>query len=537
MKLSRRTFVKTLGLLGLLPFIKACNPFAGKKHPVKITVKGPDHKRGHQLRAGANSIVPQKRLQKEIVIVGGGVSGLSTAYHLKKSNLHDFLLLELEDETGGNSRSGANSYSAYPFGAHYLSLPNKNNTPLISFLQEKNIIEHIDESGKLFYNETNLCFDPEERLFIKGTFQDGLIPQYGIERQDKKQVDDFLALMEDYKSQKGTDGRFLFDIPISNASADDLDELDAISFEEFLRDHKFTSPYLLWYLNYCCRDDFGGGVKAVSARAGINYFASHKPAPSNTDSSRVLTWPEGNARLTALLKEDVAEQVQASCMVKEIFYRGNEVIISVMDFKKKEPFEISCKKCVIAVPPFIASFLINRSIAYPFDKANSIQHIPWMTATVTLDKIPAGRGQPICWDNVAYNARSLGYIYNQHPSLSQKKNKQVITLYLPLDDVPAKEARTTAMRKTAEEWKEIVVTELEVMHAEISGYIKEIEIWIWGHGMALPAPGLMNSGILKELATPVDDKLFFAHTDLSGYSVFEEGFDQGYRVAKTLSGK
>jgi hypothetical protein len=33
---------------------------------------------------------------------------------------------------------------------------------------------------------------------------------------------------------------------------------------------------LLNYIDYCCRDDFGLGIKEVSAWAGIHYFAARK---------------------------------------------------------------------------------------------------------------------------------------------------------------------------------------------------------------------------------------------------------------------
>jgi hypothetical protein len=37
-----------------------------------------------------------------------------------------------------------------------------------------------------------------------------------------------------------------------------------------------------------------------------------------------------------------------------------------------------------------------------------------------------------------------------------------------------------------------------------------------------------------EAAQSIENKIFFAHTDLSGISVFEEGFYQGISAAKQL---
>jgi hypothetical protein len=38
----------------------------------------------------------------------------------------------------------------------------------------------------------------------------------------------------------------------------------------------------------------------------------------------------------------------------------------------------------------------------------------------------------------------------------------------------------------------------------------------------------------KETAKPINDRIFFAHTDLAGISVFEEGFYQGIQAANAV---
>jgi glycine/D-amino acid oxidase-like deaminating enzyme len=60
-----------------------------------------------------------------VVIVGAGIAGLAAGWKLARSGFADFLLVELESEAGGNSRAGRNAVSAYPWGAHYLPLPNR----------------------------------------------------------------------------------------------------------------------------------------------------------------------------------------------------------------------------------------------------------------------------------------------------------------------------------------------------------------------------------------------------------------------------
>ena len=54
------------------------------------------------------------------LIAGGGVAGLAAARALRQRGIDDFVVLELEDSAGGNSRGGAVGGIACPLGAHYL---------------------------------------------------------------------------------------------------------------------------------------------------------------------------------------------------------------------------------------------------------------------------------------------------------------------------------------------------------------------------------------------------------------------------------
>lgn len=537
MDLNRRKFLQFISLAGLglsLPAVKGCSP--AEKKNIKVRISGANSKRGHELWKTTSTFTKKIKLEKEFVIIGGGVSGLSAAYHLNKTGKKDLALFELADEAGGNSLSGENEFSKYPYGAHYLTLPNANNKPLMDFLSEHGIISGYDKDGKPMYRETDLCLDPEERLFIRGVFQDGLIPTYGITEKEREQINSFLKLMEKYKQMKGADGKFFFEIPYANASTDtSLDELDKITFKEFLTKEGFTDTYISWYLDYCCRDDFGAGTHKISAWAGVNYFASHKPNPSNTDTSRVLTWPEGNGKLIELLQKNLKENIFTSCLVKEVRLDGDKVLVTVADFKNSQIIEVICSSCVIATPPFVTNYILYKELPYPRADLKKIAHVPWMTATVTLTKIPEGNGQSLCWDNVGYQTTSLGYIYDQHQDLSMQEEKKVITLYIPLDKSDASNERKLASQRTEDDWKKLVLDELEIIHFGITPHIEEIEIWIWGHAMALPSPGLIKGNTLKELGKPIENKIFFAHTDLSGYSIFEEGFEWGRKAALDMT--
>jgi glycine/D-amino acid oxidase-like deaminating enzyme len=147
---------------------------------------------GHVLREQRNFDVPPDNWQTvKLAIVGGGVAGLSAAWSLSKNNFNDYLLLELEKEIGGTSRSGTGTPVGYPWGAHYLPVPFQENGELISLLDEMSLVEGRSPSGDLIIGEQYLCREPEERMFYKGRWYEGLYLHAGEGEEDKRQFAEF----------------------------------------------------------------------------------------------------------------------------------------------------------------------------------------------------------------------------------------------------------------------------------------------------------------------------------------------------------
>ena len=89
--------------------------------PVEVTFVGPDPARGHLLReATLRGATPRERITTKVAIVGAGAAGIAAAWRLARAGMHEWIVLELEDDAGGTARSGELPRSAYPMGAHYL---------------------------------------------------------------------------------------------------------------------------------------------------------------------------------------------------------------------------------------------------------------------------------------------------------------------------------------------------------------------------------------------------------------------------------
>ncbi len=528
---SRRTFLKGVGATLLLacfsPLVRSCGQ---KLASLIIKLTGTNHILGHRLWA-KDFPKSTREIAIPYLIIGGGITGLSAARQLSKKGINDFLLIEMENHTGGNSSSGENKYSKYPLGAHYLPLPNFQDKELLQFLAEEKIITGYDAYGFPVFDEEQLTFSPQERLFYNNAWQEGLVPKFGLPAEADKEFEVFFRMMEGYRQEKGPDGKYFFDIPLSSISSDKRHQkFDAISMEQWLADNDLRTAELRDYIDYCCRDDFGLGIPYVSAWAGIHYFAARKHVGGDRYRDNVLTWPEGNARLASHLKKYSKGKTQTSWLAFDIKTHEDKVIVKAYDATKKETVSITADKVIAATPQFVNQYLLpeRKEIARHFIYA------PWLLATLTLRELRDDQGYPLSWDNVIHGAKGLGYIYDQHQNLGQLQERKVITYYYSFSTADTKKARKEMYSKKEAYWKDLVLADLQAAHPALQEHVEEISIHLLGHGMISPVPGFLFGPHKATAARGVSKNIYFAHSDLSGISIFEEAFHQGINVVNHI---
>ena len=525
---SRRNFLKGIGAtLLLVPFLDACTQQA-KKLLVRLT--GTNHILGHRLWV-KDFPKPSEQIRIAYLIVGGGISGLSAARQFHKKGISDFFIVELEDHLGGNSSNGENQYSKYPLGAHYLPLPNFHDKELLQFLEEEKIIQRYDANGFPVFDEQQLAFTPQERLFYKNSWQEGLVPKFGNSTEEDQDFDRFFNLMDAFRLGRGADGKYLFDIPLSNSSEDsETRRLDSITMKTWLELEHFSARVLFDYVDYCSRDDFGIGVDLVSAWAGIHYFASRKHDAAADKKENVLTWPEGNSRLAAHLKKYTSGKSLKNHLVYEVTNSADKVSVKAFDADKKTTVEIIADRVIMATPQFVNQYLLeNRK-----NLIKDFHYAPWLLATLTLTDLTDNFSFPLCWDNVIYGAKGLGYIYDQQQSLQQLQQRKVITYYCSFSSGDLKKGRRKLYSKNKAYWKQFVIDDLKMAHPDIEAFTESIEIRMIGHGMISPTAGFLFGESRKEAMQPIGNKIYFAHSDLSGISIFEEAFHQGINAVNEV---
>jgi NAD(P)-binding Rossmann-like domain len=455
---------------------------------------------GHRIRDHVNVPHPRQTARIPVVVVGGGIAGLSAAWRLDKRGFHDFVLLEMEQQVGGNARWGENDVSRYPWAAHYVPVPNREAVLVRELFEEFGLLKNGH------WDERHLCFDPKERLFIHGAWQEGIEPRLAATARDREQYRRLYALLAE---QRATGG---FTIPMEIGAKPS--DLDRISMADWLDQNRFDSPYLRWYIDYCCRDDYGALARHTSAWAGIQYFAGRRP-----DEQGPLTWPEGNGWLVEQLAARVSRYLRPRAPVFAIQPEGTRFRITT------EAAEYIAEFVIFAAPTFLAHYVVEGA-----PTAAGFVYSPWMTANLTLERMPREAGIELAWDNVIYESPTLGYVDARHMSLASVEERSVWTFYWSLAEHTPVEGRMLLLAKDWHYWKEAILNDLERAHPDIRQCISRIDVMRIGHAMARPAPGFLNSESRKRWAS-LEGRILYANSDLSGYSVFEEAQYRGVKAA------
>ncbi|MCA9138558.1 MAG: FAD-dependent oxidoreductase [Planctomycetales bacterium] len=518
--------VPVAGLVG-------CN--FGRQNTIQGELLSPDLSIGHRLRDGWRPPQPtQPPQQRRVVIVGGGMAGLSAAWQLGQRGVDDFVVLELESQPGGTSRSGQKDGFKYPWGAHYVPAPMKENAPLVELFRQMGVVIGQAEDGQPIIAEQYLCRDPEERVFVDGQWISGLYPSIGADEQDLDQLTRFRETMQSLAARRDLSGRRFFAIPMSTGSDDDEVRLfDRISMAQWMDENEFSSPRLRWLVDHACRDDYGLTIRQTSAWAGLFYFASRLKG-DGSESQPVITWPEGNGRIIQFLADRCGDRMRCGHVVTEIQRNDDDqTLVRVFDSKSSASVDYLAGDVIFAAPQFLAPHVIAGWKNGPRSN-ETFRYGGWVVANVMLSGRPAEEYGGMCWDNVIYDSRSLGYVTSTHQS-GLDHGPTVVSWYHPLLDDDPKVSRAELLRLGWSDWARVVISDLQKAHPEIATLIERIDVMRWGHAMIQPRVGFVWGGERQQASESIG-RIHFAGTDLSGIALMEEAFDRGVQAGDRCVG-
>ncbi len=530
---SRRDLLAAL--LGMPAALAGCTRHGERRLPPGEIV-GAAANIGHRLRDRTVLPRPAHWERTGVIIVGAGIAGLAAAWRFRKAGFHDFRILELESAAGGNARSGRSAVTAYPWGAHYIPAPLPENKLIVQLLDEMGILEGRDKQGVPVVAEQYLCRDPQERVFYQGRWYEGLYLTAGADTRDLAEWRAFQKEIDRWVGWRDAKGRRPFTIPVAACSDDaEVTALDRLCMSDWLNRRGWHSSRLRWLIDYACRDDYGTRPEETSAWAGLFYFASRRRRPG-ADGQPFITWSEGNGRLASYLAKPVQSKISLGLAVADLNPGATAgkpwVEVKAIRAVDNSGIGIRADRVVFAAPHFLARYVIRPFRSTPPEHSAEFHYAPWLVANVSIADRPRDRGFPLAWDNVLYDSRSLGYVVATHQR-GLDRGPTVLTWYYPFADAEPRTARARLLEMDWQACADLALTDLSLAHPEIDTLATRIDVMRWGHAMIQPRPGFMW-GKPRAVARKPVGPIHFAHSDLSGVSLFEEAFYHGVRAAEEV---
>jgi len=527
---SRRDFVRTLGVMAAAPALVG---LTGKGRVIGGGFVPDGSEAGHlmrdgtaraRLRAGAARRTARR---VKVAIVGGGMGGLSAAWRLDALGMHDWALLEMDTRTGGNARSADYRGQRAPWGAHYVPVPSRDAEHVRALFRDLGVL-----GANGVWDERVLCHTPQERIWQHGRWHEGLEPTDAMSRAHRDQFRRFEERIGEWRATG------MFSVPSAAGharrvaatraggaaarQAAAVEALDTHTALEWMTREGFDAPALRWWVEYGTRDDYGASLNQASAWSAVHYFAGR-----DQEEQGPLTWPEGNDwiaqqlthRLLARRHPDGRARIVTGAPAWQIARDGNRWIVDT-------PSERVTADAVIWAAPLFVLPRVCEGVTLPVTH----EYAPWVVANLVVDRPPASVGAELAWDNVIYGSRSLGYVNAAHQGLGTPPDRTVWTWYHAVVDDGAKESRAKLQQRPWSSWRDEILADLSRAHNDIADCVARIDIMRWGHAMAQPTPGVLGRVAALNAWQPAP-RLFVAHADLSGLSLFEESQWHGVHAA------
>ncbi len=451
-------------------------------------VEGEENRICHQVRDGKVFTLPPATARHDVVIVGGGVSGLTAAYLLRG---HDWLLLEKEPHWGGNAYLMEHDGSPFATGSAFLT----KSEPAAFGLAREIGLEPLpvhDRDATIIHGE-----------WIPNTWTDGLdkLPYPATVREGFKKFKKEILAIDLAKRSK---------------------ELDNIPFSNFLKG--YPAEVKQWWDNYG-PSNWGATTENTAARLAIDEL---QDIGSDTIPD-FYTWPGGlgalTKRLTELLQPNFADRMQASATTIAVVPGKKEVQVTYM--QGAELKTVAAKAVIMATPKFITRRIVQGLPEKQSDAMHQIRYIPYPVVNLIFDKPVFNKSYDTwCPGNTFTDFIVADWVVRNQPGYQQKYN--ILTCYTPMKEEDRGYLLTEgSTRKIAEN----VLRDFQKLFPGSNVDPIEVHIYRRGHPLYMSTPGLYTT--VQPLVREPMDRVFFANTDSEGpESTTNKGILAAHRAVK-----
>jgi monoamine oxidase len=433
-------------------------------------VEGEHNQVCHAIRDGKSFLRPPVSARHDVVIVGGGISGLWAARLLRN---RDFLLLEKEPQFGGNAYE--ESFHGMPFATGAAFTDNETAAMLHQEL-DMPVLPVNDWDGIIANGQ-----------FVPDVWGEGLdhLPYPGPVRDAfKKFKREMLAI--DFQKRAA--------------------ELDAQPLTRLLQGYP---PELKQWWDAYGPSNWGAAAEDTSALLAVA-DVHVSGAPDRTDDR--VTWPGGNgaisARLVELLKPQYAGRMLDGAATVAVVPEKNEVHVTYV--RGPEVKTVAAKGVIMATPKMITARLVEGLPEAQLAAMKKIRYAPYPVINLVFDKPVFNKGYDTwCPGNSFTDFIVADWTVRHQPGYRQKYN--ILTFYTPLaEDQRGQLLTETGCRKIAGN----VLQDFQKLFPGSNVDPLEVHIYRRGHPMFMSTPGTYTQ-VIPAARQPMQ-RVFFANTDSEG---------------------
>lgn len=506
--LSRRAFLTGgLAALGALTAVAAGASPLGTlvAHAVETTpwverpFVGDSWEQCHALRDGQAFPQGGRPEEVDVVVIGGGISGLIAAYELARE--HAVLVLEKEPTPGGNSRLGTWGGLRYPMGALYITKPNA---------EEAAFFKDIGLEANPIPGSADALYDRGQ--FVPHLFGEGVdhLPYSAEVRRAYKRAWKHFAAINDSDDYP--------DLPLTRSTRK-ARALDTMTFATYCRTHRIA-PEPTALLDQYVRSCWGVGAEKVSAFAAINFLAS--------EFDSLTAFPGGNGAISARVVSLLGSRVRTRCFVDRVTQDDGGVTVDYV--RDGQPFRARARQAIMATPKHITRRML-ADMPDPISTAMArARYGSYLVGAVFLREPLADKAFDLWVRNRWYSDLCLADWVSSggHPAAHRKT---VMVASIPMGE---SEGRAALLTTSHETFSKQLVSELEKDFPGCAGKIEGIQFARWGHPMAVPYPGWVTQ-VAPEFQKPFR-RIWFANADTLGLACFESAFAAARAAAEGVHG-
>jgi hypothetical protein len=466
---------------------------------ISCFLEGDNPVQGHYVRDNppTKSVPPRETF--DVVIVGGGISGLTAAHGLKDKHV---LVLEKDRNPGGSAKMKEWRGVKYTLGPTNIRLGYEVelNGDRFDFLTP-----FFDDVGVRW----SKIREPTDALFIKGRLVRNILGE-GVDdlpfsKGTKEKFKEAWGYLESIVKSANSPI-----IPIEANGARAL-KLDRHSLGDML--DRF-GPDVGAVVDLMSRSMFGVGSHEISAFAALCYLRG--------EFSEQYGAPGGTAILAEHLQSTMKDCIRTRCIVAGIEQDDSSAYVTYLgeDYK---PVTVGCKTVIYAASKHVAHRIFRD---LPTKKVNALHRMKfdaYFVANLFCDSTVYDDSFGVYFEDAIFTDLAVN---NWLRRSGNKSSGQVLSLFCPR----GANGRNELLSQPFRSWLPKILSDLEKYIPGSAAKIRGVEICRYGHHYAIPYPGFIIGD--RKIIRKRYRRYLFAKDDTQGVPCLESAIWSGMKAAE-----